>query len=284
MNSEILISAAELNDLLRNESATVVDCRFDLVNTDKGRADWLKAHVPGAAYAHLDDDLAAPVQPHTGRHPLPEVGAFAAFLAAAGWSGDKLLVAYDNGSNAISARLWWMMRFYGKKAALLDGGYASWLDAGYPLESGNPQVTPSVPETLEPDPDMIVSAEAIKAHLNTGAEPVIDARAPDRYSGKVEPLDSRAGHIPGALNRPFTLNLDSSGRFKPAVELRSEFEALLANTRADKVVHSCGSGVTACHNLFAMELAGFAGSRLYPGSWSHWITDPERPIATGQAS
>lgn len=281
MSSEILVSAAELQELLAGQSVVVVDCRFDLVYPHKGREDWLTAHIPGAVYANLDEDLSAPIQPYTGRHPLPETDVFAKFLASAGWAGEKLLVAYDDGSNAISSRLWWMMKYYGKPAALLNGGFGAWLKAGYAVESGIPLVTGSVPELLEPDLNMIVSADSIREKLNSAKEPILDARAPERFSGEVEPLDTRAGHIPGALNRPFTENLDVNGHFRSAQELRSEFEALLGNTSTEKVIHSCGSGVTACHNLFAMELAGLGGSRLYPGSWSHWIRDPDRPIATG---
>jgi thiosulfate/3-mercaptopyruvate sulfurtransferase len=281
MNSEILVSATELHELLASGSTVVVDCRFDLVDPDKGRADWLAGHIPGATYAHLDEDLAAPIGPHTGRHPLPETDVFADFLASAGWSGEKLLVAYDDGSNAISARLWWMMRYYGKQAALLDGGFNAWLEAGFQTESGIPAVTKTALEPLQPDPGRVVSADSISKQLNSGAEPVLDARAPERFSGEVEPLDTRAGHIPGSLNRPFTDNLNSSGRFRTPLELKSEFEALLGKASAEKVIHSCGSGVTACHNLFAMELAGLGCSRLYPGSWSHWIRDPNRPVATG---
>jgi len=283
-SSELLVSAARLSELLNDRFTVVVDCRFDLVNPDKGRADWAAGHIPGAVYAHLDEDLAAPVRPDTGRHPLPETRVFAQFLAAAGWSDDQLLVAYDDGSNAISARLWWMLKYYGKKAALLDGGYGAWLDAGYPVESGISRVTGSTAETLEPDSNMIVSAQSISEQLNSGEEPVVDARAPERFTGEVEPLDSRAGHIPGALNRPFTENLDASGRFRAPMELRSDYEALLGDASAEKVIHSCGSGVTACHNLFAMELAGLGGSRLYPGSWSHWIRNPDRPVATGRSA
>lgn len=282
MSNEILLSAARLRELLTDGSTVVVDCRFNLAKPEKGRADWLAGHIPGAVYAHLDADLSAPVQPHTGRHPLPETGVFAEFLASAGWSSEKLLVAYDDGANAISARLWWMMRYYGKPSALLDGGFRAWLEAGYPTESGLPSVSRSVPEPLQPDPRMIVSADSISENLRSGEEPVVDARAPERFSGKIEPLDARAGHIPGSLNRPFTENLDASGRFRSPLDLKSDFQALLGKAGEEKVVHTCGSGVTACHNLFAMELAGLGGSRLYPGSWSHWIRDPERPVATGE--
>lgn len=284
MNSEILVSPARLRELLAGQSAIAVDCRFDLANPDKGRSDWMAQHIPGAVYAHLDDDLAAPIQPHTGRHPLPDTDAFSEFLASAGWTGNKLLVAYDDGPNAISARLWWMMKFYGQRAALLDGGFNAWLEAGYEVESGAPEVIRSAPETLEPDLSMIVSANTIRERVTALEEPVVDARAVERFTGEFEPLDTRAGHIPGSLNRPFAKNLDASGRFRSPRELRREFEALLGEIRAERVIHSCGSGVTACHNLFAMELAGLGGTRLYPGSWSHWITDPERPIETGEAN
>lgn len=284
MNSEILVSAPQLNDLISDGICLLVDCRFDLTNAGKGRADWITAHIPGAVYAHLDDDLAAPVQADTGRHPLPEPARFAGFLASLGWSGDKLLVAYDEGSNAISARLWWMMRYYGKRAALLDGGLRAWQEAGYSLESGATQAFTSVTEQLVADPGMIVSADFISQRLGSAQAVVLDARAPERFSGAVEPLDTRAGHIPGALNRHFTENLDDSGRFRDPQELRSEFETLLGDTKIENVVHSCGSGVTACHNLFAMELAGLDSSLLYPGSWSHWITDPGRPVSTGETT
>jgi thiosulfate/3-mercaptopyruvate sulfurtransferase len=283
MNSEILLSAQRLNELISGDGCLVVDCRFDLVNPGKGKAAWLTGHIPGAAYAHLDDDLAAPVQLHTGRHPLPEPARFAEFLASAGWSDNKLLVAYDEGSNAISSRLWWMMRYFGKRAALLDGGFQAWLEAGLPLETGAPSKHPSAPQQLTANPHMIVSADFISQRLGSADAVVLDARAPERYSGEVEPLDTRAGHMPGALNRPFSENLDGSGRFREARELKAEFESLLGKTNAKNVIHSCGSGVTACHNLFAMELAGLDASCLYPGSWSHWIRDPDRPVVTGEA-
>lgn len=281
MSSEILVSAEQLDDLIAAGSTVVVDCRFDLTDPASGRSNWLAGHIPGACYAHLDDDLAAPVTFNTGRHPLPETAKFADFLASVGWSTDKLLVAYDDGSNAIAARLWWQMRYFGKRAALLDGGFNAWLEAGLPLESGPPSVTRAIPETLEAGAGLTVSANHISANLGSDDVIVVDARAPERFSGEVEPLDTRAGHIPGALNRPFTENLDNSGRFRSPGELRSAFEILLRGVNAGRVAHSCGSGVTACHNLFAMELAGLGTSLLYPGSWSHWIRDPSRPIETG---
>lgn len=281
MNSEILVSPARLNDLIHSGKCTVVDCRFDLSNPQSGRAGWLEGHIPGASYAHLDHDLAAPVEPHTGRHPLPGATIFAQFLASTGWSKDKLLVAYDTGPNAISARLWWMMRYFGNGAALLDGGLAAWIDCGLPLESGMPAVSPTPVEVLDCDERLTISAAILYDHLEYSDWVVLDARAPERYAGKVENLDTKAGHIPGALNRPFSDNLDNSGCFKSADLLKDQFEALLGPAGATQVVHSCGSGVTACHNLFAMELAGLGFTRLYPGSWSEWIRDSARPVKTG---
>lgn len=281
MKNRILISHNRLNELIREGACTVVDCRFDLADPDKGRAEWEAGHIPGAVYAHLDEDLASRVTSQSGRHPLPTATCFSAFLALAGWSPEKLLVAYDDGSNAISARMWWLMRYFGQRSALLDGGLAAWIEAGMPLESGKTNVQPEQAQPLIMDPAMTETTEAVQRNLESGDFAVLDARAGERYSGKVENLDTCAGHIPGALNRPFGENLDSKGRFKAPERLKSEFERLLGQGSKQSIVHSCGSGVTACHNLFAMELAGLGTSRLYPGSWSEWIRDPDRPVGTG---
>ena len=278
MNTPILLSAAQLNDRLQSGDAIVVDCRFDLADTGKGRSEWLAGHIPGARYAHLDDDLSSPITPETGRHPLPETADFARYLGAIGWRPDRLLVAYDEGANAIAARLWWLMRYHGLPAALLDGGLAAWRAAGFPLEAGEVVVEAAHPPALAVAPERLVTTPDLAAALPTVT--VVDARASDRFSGANEPLDAKAGHIPDALNRPFGHNLQLNGRFKDPEDLHDEFDMLLAD-HPGPVVHSCGSGVTACHNLFAMELAGLNGSRLYAGSWSEWIRDAERPIATG---
>jgi len=283
MINEILVSPARLEELMQSRQCTLIDCRYDFSNAQGGRAAWRAGHIPGAGYANLDDDLAAPVEAHTGRHPLPDAKRFAAFLASAGWSKNRLLVAYDDSSNAISARLWWMMRYFGQSAALLDGGLAAWIESGRPLETAAPEVKPSSPEFLEADPRLTVSTAALYEQLESSEWLVLDARSPERYSGQSEHLDTKAGHIPGALNRPFGENLDASGRFSCPERLRAQFQSLLGAGNTGKVVHSCGSGVTACHNLFAMELAGLGLTRLYPGSWSEWIRDPGRPIKTGMA-
>lgn len=282
MNHEIVVSAKQLHDLIQAGDCTVVDCRFDLSRPGKGRMDWLDGHIPGAFYAHLDDDLAAPIEAHTGRHPLPLTNDFAQYLASIAWTDGKLLVAYDDGSNAISSRLWWLMRYFGQPAALLDGGLVAWKKAGLPLEEGENRVEPAPLENLVPDECMIVSADEILDGLESPEMLVLDARAPERFSGEVENLDSKAGHIPAALNRPFGDNLDKEGQFRDPEILKAQFKAALSGFAVADVVHSCGSGVTACHNLFAMELAGLGPTRLYPGSWSEWIRDPARPLETGK--
>ncbi len=277
---EILVSAERLNELIAGGATVVVDCRYEFTGSERGLAQWRAGHIPGARYAHLDHDLAAPIEDHTGRHPLPDTDTFARYLASIGWTSDRLLVAYDAGSGALASRLWWLMRYYGKPAAILDGGLAAWTAAGFELESGEVEVEPAPVEHLVPEEDLVVDTEVLEANLASCL--VLDARSAERFTGRMETLDTKAGHIPGARNRPFEENLGGDGRFKAPEALRSEFESLLNETHPARVVHSCGSGVTACHNLFAMELAGIGGSRLYPGSWSEWIRDPRRPIATGE--
>ena len=279
MSKRILVSADQLESLAGSGNCVIVDCRFDLADPGAGRKAWLKGHIPGARYAHLDEDLSSPIRAHTGRHPLPETRDFAAFLSRIGWSEDRLLVAYDEGPGAFAVRLWWLMRYFGQPAALLDGGLKAWQAAAFPLETGDTGNDQSTAPGLEPDESMTVSSEALGRSLADYT--LVDARTSERFSGEEEPLDTKAGHIPGALNRPFGSNLRLDGRFREPAELKKEFESLLGNTAPERVLHSCGSGVTACHNLFAMELAGIGGSRLYPGSWSEWIRDPSRPVATG---
>lgn len=276
-----LVSAAELEALLADDRCLAVDCRFEFSDTSKGRADWLRGHIPGAAYAHLDDDLSSPITPHSGRHPLPDADHFAGYLASIGWTSGKLLVAYDEGSNAVASRLWWLMRYFGQPSALLNGGLAAWSASGRPLEAGDPGRPPCEAVKLQPNDTMQVGSEQVLHALGKSDFLLLDARAGQRFRGEVEPLDTRAGHIPGSVNRPFGSNLELGGRFKEPAALREEFLELLDGREPQVVVHSCGSGVTACHNLFAMELAGLPGTRLYPGSWSEWIRDLDRPIESG---
>jgi thiosulfate/3-mercaptopyruvate sulfurtransferase len=277
--TEILVSIDRLQSLAGSGKAIPVDCRFDLSDPQKSLQDFLSGHIPGARYAHLDDHLSSAITAQSGRHPLPDADSFANFLSSIGWQAGKLLVAYDSGSNAFSGRLWWLMRYFGLDAALLDGGLAAWMRAQLPLEQGRPTVTPTPRPQIQARPGLAVTAKDI---LGSGGQlTLVDARAPERYSGAVEPIDSKGGHIPGALNRPLGLNLNENGCFKSPEQLRDEFSALLADREINTVVHYCGSGVTACHNAFSMELAGLGPTKVYPGSWSEWVRDPARPIASG---
>lgn len=279
MGFDALIDPAELAAGIRSEACLAVDCRFEMSSPAKGRQLYLNGHIPAARYAHLDDDLSSPVTERSGRHPLPSEAAFAAFLSRIGWKKSHLLVAYDERNNAVAARLWWLMRYFGHGAALLDGGLEAWQHAGLPMEVGLTHVEPTELPSLVVNPDMVISADRLLASVPR-LKPV-DARTPERFRGEIEPLDTRAGRIPGALNRPVALNLEPSGRFKSAGVLREEFRTLLGEIDPAAIVSYCGSGVTACHNLFALERAGINGARLYAGSWSEWLRDPLRPVATG---
>ena len=274
-----LISAEQLQALPAN-TAVLVDVSFDLADTDAGERSWREGHLPGSLYLHLDRDLSAAKTGTNGRHPLPARADFARTLGRCGIAPQTQVVAFDRQGGMYAARLWWMLRWMGHgAAAVLDGGVAAWVTAGGTLVTtpATPAATPPYPEHA-PRADT-VTADALAAQL--GRVRLIDARAGERFRGDVEPLDKAAGHIPGALNRFFKDNLGADGRFKPASQLRAEFAPLLGAAAATEVVHQCGSGVTACHNLLAMEHAGLAGSVLYPGSWSEWSSDPSRAVAQG---
>ena len=259
----------------------VVDCRFTLTDPPAGRAAYERSHIPGARYANLDDDLARHPGAVEGRHPLPDPERLAATLGNWGIGQDHTVVAYDEASGAIAARLWWLLRWLGhERCAVLDGGFAAWQDAGRPMEHQPPSVVPQRYEARSPRSDAVVATDALAARQAAG-DMLVDARAAPRYRGEQEPIDPKAGHVPGALNRPFSANLTSAGRFRPAAELRSELLSLLDGREPGRLVAMCGSGVTACHLLLAMEAAGLPGGRLYAGSWSEWIRSPARPIKTG---
>lgn len=278
-----LISVAELA-ALPPAAVLIVDCRKELADPAKGRRDYAQGHIPGAVYADLDTDLSdlSKTSLGLGRHPLPSAHAFAQTLGRWGWQPGLQVVAYDAGSGAMAAaRLWWLLRDAGQPAvAVLDGGFAAWLAAGQPQSTALPQRTPTT-VSITFDPTQVIVDHA--AVLATPAPLVIDARAAARYRGEVEPIDPVGGHVPGARNHPFAENLAADGCFKPAAELRQAFLGVLGGRSPREVVHMCGSGVTACHNLLAMEHAGLAGARLYAPSWSGWTSDPTRPVAAGDA-
>ena len=277
-----LIDAQALAALPAGE-VLIVDCRFDLADPGNGRCEFLDGHIPGAVYPSLDADLSdlGRQAEGLGRHPLPRESVFSALLSRWGWRPGLQVVSYDAGSGALAAaRLWWLLRLAGvREAAVLDGGYAAWRAAALPIESGAAAARPVSVVSLRYDASQLLLDHAAVADGKAGQ--LLDARAAPRYRGEVEPLDRVGGHVPGALNRPFADNLGADGRFKPAAQLRDEFTALLGATVPSQVVHMCGSGVTACHNLLAMEHAGLPGSRLYAPSWSGWVSDPARPVATG---
>ena len=273
-----LISVQGLHPLLSTPDCVIIDCRHDLAQPDAGRNGYLQAHIPGAYFLHLDDDLSGPKTGTNGRHPLPQVARLNRTLAQCGITPGTQVVAYDDSGSMYAARLWWLLRWLGHSAvAVLDGGLSAWRQAGLPLTQalptpcqGNLDWQPALP---------IASARQILGVLGSGQQVIVDARAADRFQGQNETLDPVGGHIPGAINRFFKLNLNDNGKFKSAAVLQQEFNALLQDYAGAQVIHQCGSGVTACHNLLAMEIAGLTGSILYPGSWSEWCSDPARPMS-----
>lgn len=284
MNTAPLISAERLQAELRSAQPPVLwDVSFDLADVNAGESAYRSGHLPGARYVHLDRDLSSEKNGRNGRHPLPARETFAATAARLGASPGKHVVVYDRQGGMFCVRAWWMLKWLGHEAvSVLDGGLAAWQSAGGELSLDEPSaVIDAPPYPLAAPLVSSIDAAALQARLGQPALRVLDARAPERYRGDVEPLDPVAGHIPGAVNRFFKDNLAPDGRFKPAADLRREFETLLAGASPTAVVHQCGSGVTACHNLLAMEVAGLGGASLYPGSWSEWCADPSRPVARG---
>ena len=280
-----LIETAELAALLAAGGApvVVVDCRHDLSQPDWGRQQFAAAHIPGAVFAHLDHDLSGPVTPQSGRHPLPDPGRLAHFLGAAGVAADIHVVAYDQDKSPFAARLWWLLRWLGHaRVSVLNGGLAAWAAAGLPLQGTLPPRS-ARPFTVLPGLTQAITTAEVAHELAAGRILLLDARAADRFAGRNETLDAVAGHVPGARNQPFALNLDGDGRLRTAAALASQWQAVLGDTPPAQVVAMCGSGVTACHNLLAMEVAGLPGARLYAGSYSEWIRDPSRQVATGPA-
>ncbi len=267
---------------LNDPDWVVVDCRFSLTDTEIGRRAYLEAHVPGAVYAHLDEDLSIrPVPGQTGRHPLPPLETFAARLSRWGIDEQVQVVVYDDISGVFAGRLWWMLRWLGHDAvAVMDGDWRHWQQEARPTTGGE-ESRPSRPFVPRPRPTMQITVDELRDRLGAADLKLLDARGADRYRGENETIDPRAGHIPGALSAPYADNLDAEGRFLAPELLRARWQRLLDDTPADEAIVYCGSGVSAAHNLIAMEWAGLEPARLYVGSWSEWITDPERPTSTG---
>jgi thiosulfate/3-mercaptopyruvate sulfurtransferase len=263
---------------LDDPSVVVVDCRFDLANPDGGRAAYAEAHIPGAAYLDLERDLSGPKGQHGGRHPLPAVDQFSRTLGALGIDEAVTVVAYDVPQTGIAPRLWWMLRYLGHdRVHVLNGGWPAWRAARLPVNRDVGPKRAARKFVARPRPDFTVTVQEVRRIAPEGGARLVDSRAAERYRGEVEPLDPVAGHIPGAVNLPWNETLDEAGRLKPRAALAERF----AGFRGGEVVVYCGSGVTACANLLAMEEAGLHGARLYPGSWSDWCSYPDNPVATG---
>ncbi|HUQ09165.1 MAG TPA: sulfurtransferase [Steroidobacteraceae bacterium] len=276
-----LIDAATLSRNLERSDLVLFDCRFELGNPQWGEREYAAAHLPGAQYLHLDRDLSSPITEGTGRHPLPDPREFARTLAARGVGADCQLIAYDQGNCVYASRLWWLARWIGlNHVAVLDGGLAAWRAAGLPLSQDVPAPTPRALAARVNEHAWLSTAAVDETRLLPGTL-LVDARGADRFAGRNETIDPVAGHVPGARNHPFAGNLGVDGRFLPAEQLRSRWSVILGSLPASSVVAMCGSGVSACHNLLALEHAGLSGARLYPGSWSEWIRDPRRSIAKG---
>jgi thiosulfate/3-mercaptopyruvate sulfurtransferase len=281
-----LISPSELATHVADPQWAIIDCRFDLSRPEWGARAWAEGHIPHALYANLDHDLSGPPGALSGRHPLPHVQVLAATLGRFGIDGSVQVVAYDQGPGAFAARLWWLLRWLGHtQVAVLDGGFAAWQRAGLPMSRGSETRSARRFTPLE-DASQLASGEEIAAAVASGAlmrgeKLLVDARSAERFAGRAETLDAVAGHVPGARNHPYASNQDAAGNWLPAAELRRAWQGTLGGAAAERVIAMCGSGVTACNNLLALEVAGLSGARLYAGSWSEWIRDPAHAVELG---
>jgi thiosulfate/3-mercaptopyruvate sulfurtransferase len=277
----VLISSSELAAHLSDPDWLVADCRFELGRPAAGAAAWRAGHIPGAVFVDLERDLSARVTPHTGRHPLPTIEAFAATLSRLGVREKTQLVCYDAGSGAFAARLWWMLRWVGHDAAaVLDGGFRLWTTENRPV-STEPVSPRPARFVANPRPELVIHDAAGVMEALARGETLVDVRGAERFEGRVEPIDAIAGHVPGAVSLPYTENLDAGDRFRRPRELAALWRERAGASQGRAPICMCGSGVTACHGLLALEAAGIAGGRLYAGSWSEWIRDPSRPVARG---
>lgn len=283
MSYTALISTQELATHLGDPNWVIFDCRFTLTDPDGGRQAYEAGHIPGARYVHLDNDLSSPMGEKTGRHPLPDPKVLTEKLCKWGVGINRQVVVYDDSYGSMAARMWWLLRWLGHPdVALLDGGYPKWTREKRPIAKEAPVGIHSAACACLPEKSQWASAEEVMQALKDGKTRLIDARPDRRFTGEYEPFDPVPGHVPGAINWPFEENLDIDGTMLPPEALRENYQALLKGASPHDVIHMCGSGVTACLNVLAMEAAGLSGSRLYPGSWSEWITDPARLVATGE--
>ena len=282
MRYTTVVSAEQLAEHLSDPNWIVFDCRFTLTNTEAGKLAYQQSHIPGARYVHLDNDMSSPVTSHSGRHPLPDVNLLSEKLSNWGVDSSKQVVVYDDSFGSMAVKMWWLLRWLGhNNVALLDGGLPKWMKQKHPVSVDLPQIIPAqfIPHLHE---EMVANTSEVEGARKERCRMIVDARPEQRFAGEREPLDKVAGHIPGAVNWVFEENLDFDGTYLPADELREAYLKLLQGVKPEHTIHSCGSGVTACHNMLAMEIAGLPSGKLYAGSWSEWITDPSRPVATGE--
>lgn len=283
MSYRTLISASELQQHIDDPDWIIIDCRFSLANSETGGYAYRHGHIANARYAHLDNDLSSAITDNTGRHPLPDFNVLVKKLGAWGVSNQSQVVVYDDAGGAFAGRLWWLMRCLGHdNVAVLNGGIKHWQQQGYDITTTLPRIKPASFRAYI-NPNLWLTANQVENLLVQKTIKLIDARTAERYRGEQEPIDPVAGHIPYALNRSQSLNLNAQGLFLSPEQLRTQFKQLVGSTAPENVVHYCGSGVTACHNLLAMEYAGLAGSRLYAGSWSEWIRNKNRAVASVKA-
>lgn len=276
-----LISTEALQDKLQNKDWLIFDCRSHLTDHNAGLKAYKEGHIPSAIFCSLEKDLSSPISKTTGRHPLPDFSELIKKLGDWGVDNQTQVIVYDDIGGAFAVRLWWQLRMFGhQKVAVLDGGITQWIKEGKAISIDVPAISPKVFSATINNSTWL-STEHILENMETRIHTLFDARTPERYRGESEPIDTVAGRIPDSINRAFQLNLDESGLFLSTDELRQQFDQLLGEVSSKDIVHLCGSGVTACHNMLAMEIAGLTGSKLYPGSWSEWIRDSKRPVATG---
>ncbi|MCD2449160.1 sulfurtransferase [Methylicorpusculum oleiharenae] len=278
MNFTTLISPEQIATSINQPNWIIFDCRFSLADTEAGARAYRRGHLPNARYAHLDKDLSSAITDFTGRHPLPHFGLLSKKLGQWGVDNQSQIVVYDDAGGAFAGRMWWLLKTLGHDTvAVLDGGIPHWQKSQLPITTTLPKLSA---KQFRPylDDSRWVNALQVQNDLAGKKCCLIDARTPERFKGIQEPVDPVAGHVPGAINRPFQLNLNADGSFKPADKLSEQFSQLLGTTNPEQTIHMCGSGVTACHNLLAMEIAGLKGSKLYAGSWSEWIRDKNRPV------
>ena len=282
MEYKTIISAAQLADIAANDNVRVFDCRFNLKDPQGGLKKYQEGHIPGAQFANMDTQLSSAMTETSGRHPLPDAETFLEQLRNWGVGNATQVIAYDDMSGAFAARLWWLMRWLGhKNVAVLDGGIQQWTENGHALSQDSSQY-PRSDFSGQPNMDWVLDIETVRKELDAENITLIDARTADRYTGKDQKTDPVPGHVPGANNLPFGGNLNKQGMFESSSVIKNRFDNLIQTQPIDRVVNMCGSGVTACHNLLAMEIAGFEPTKLFVGSWSQWIRDPSRPVATGE--